>query len=238
MKRNQQSEAVRAAILAAARKLFLSKGYEATTVRDICDASGVSLGSLYHFFGSKDGVFGHQVRELITLTARGSDAIAAEADDPFVTLGVELGLQIHLMSADLRLAKLYQAAHCSEPISRLIVDVASQRKWALLNPRFPGFATDDAYRLTIVAKALIAGLTQERIASGRLNPEQGVDLMLRHCFGGLGLGRARIDAVITRVSRLLAKHHDALVAALARVELEDAAQPQPAKAAGGARGRK
>ena len=44
----------RAVILGAALDLFQERGYEATTMRAIADRAGVSLGSSYHYFPSKE----------------------------------------------------------------------------------------------------------------------------------------------------------------------------------------
>jgi len=44
-------------ILAAARTLFASGGYHATTVRDIAAEAGVNAALVHHYFGSKDQVF-------------------------------------------------------------------------------------------------------------------------------------------------------------------------------------
>jgi AcrR family transcriptional regulator len=44
-------------ILRAALDLFAVKGYDATAVREICEAAGITKPTLYHFYGSKDGVF-------------------------------------------------------------------------------------------------------------------------------------------------------------------------------------
>ncbi|HEY2983916.1 MAG TPA: TetR family transcriptional regulator [Jatrophihabitantaceae bacterium] len=44
-------------ILAAARTLFASRGYHATTVRDIAAEAGVNAALVHHYFGSKDQVF-------------------------------------------------------------------------------------------------------------------------------------------------------------------------------------
>ncbi len=43
-------------ILSTALDLFAVKGYDATAVREICEAAGITKPTLYHFFGSKDGV--------------------------------------------------------------------------------------------------------------------------------------------------------------------------------------
>src|SRR2546423_11971094 len=51
-----RTEVRRRAILDAALHLFASRGLRATSVEDICSASGASNGSLYHHFGSKEGI--------------------------------------------------------------------------------------------------------------------------------------------------------------------------------------
>jgi AcrR family transcriptional regulator len=43
-------------ILSTALDLFAVKGYDATSVREICEAAEITKPTLYHFFGSKEGV--------------------------------------------------------------------------------------------------------------------------------------------------------------------------------------
>jgi len=43
-------------ILAGALKCFMNKGVESTTIADIRDVSGVSVGSIYHHFNNKNGI--------------------------------------------------------------------------------------------------------------------------------------------------------------------------------------
>jgi AcrR family transcriptional regulator len=44
-------------ILLSSLALFSSKGYDATSVREICEAAGITKPTLYHFYGSKEGVY-------------------------------------------------------------------------------------------------------------------------------------------------------------------------------------
>jgi len=44
-------------ILQKALELFSSKGYEATSVREICEAAEITKPTLYHFYRSKEGVY-------------------------------------------------------------------------------------------------------------------------------------------------------------------------------------
>lgn len=46
----------KAIILETALKLFAERGYEAVGVAEICEASGISKPTLYHYFGSKRGL--------------------------------------------------------------------------------------------------------------------------------------------------------------------------------------
>jgi len=50
----KNSDATRTKLLDAARDLIRAKGYAATTVDDICSAAGVTKGSFFHHFASKE----------------------------------------------------------------------------------------------------------------------------------------------------------------------------------------
>jgi Transcriptional regulator len=48
---------VKTRILTAAKKLFARQGYEATTVRQICEAAGANIALISYHFGGKENVF-------------------------------------------------------------------------------------------------------------------------------------------------------------------------------------
>ena len=49
-----KGEATRQHVLETALKLFRRRGFERTTMRDIAERAGLSLGAAYHYFRSKD----------------------------------------------------------------------------------------------------------------------------------------------------------------------------------------
>ena len=57
MQREEKSERSRQHILDAALHLFAHHGYRATSVREIAEAAGVSIGNVYHHFGDKESIF-------------------------------------------------------------------------------------------------------------------------------------------------------------------------------------
>jgi AcrR family transcriptional regulator len=60
-------------------ELFSSKGYDATSVREICEAAGLTKPTLYHFYGSKEGVYQAIVDGALE---RFRSAIASSVDAP------------------------------------------------------------------------------------------------------------------------------------------------------------
>ncbi|ANZ61452.1 TetR/AcrR family transcriptional regulator [Secundilactobacillus paracollinoides] len=73
MKREVQLEKTHRAILDEAQRLFLTKGYQDTSTRDIAKAVGITQPALYHHFADKEVIFievitsvGETIRERLT----------------------------------------------------------------------------------------------------------------------------------------------------------------------------
>lgn len=72
-------------IFNAAIQLFKEKGYDSTTIRDICEAANVPVGSIYHHFKNKESFL---LEHAITIGTKGHQILDdAPADaDPVETL--------------------------------------------------------------------------------------------------------------------------------------------------------
>ena len=68
----------RSELIACAQKLFYSKGYESTSVRDIVDEVGVAKGTFYYYFDSKQAVLEALVAELLAQMLKHFEAIVAD----------------------------------------------------------------------------------------------------------------------------------------------------------------
>jgi AcrR family transcriptional regulator len=70
----------RAAVVHAARALFLERGYTATTIEAISDESDVPPATVYRLFSSKLGI----LKEVLDVSVAGDDQAVALADRPHV----------------------------------------------------------------------------------------------------------------------------------------------------------
>ncbi|MEU7478344.1 helix-turn-helix domain-containing protein [Lentzea sp. NPDC042327] len=81
MTRAASAAATREKVLAAARELFMTSGYDDVKAADIARAAGVAHGLVFHHFGSKQGLYGE------VLCAIGAEVLNLHVSDPAVPLG-------------------------------------------------------------------------------------------------------------------------------------------------------
>jgi AcrR family transcriptional regulator len=82
-KREQQREERRNQILGAALTVFSQKGFHATNVSDVAAQAGVSQGTIYWYFESKDELF--HAALLSAFMNFGEDTLASLAECPTAT---------------------------------------------------------------------------------------------------------------------------------------------------------
>jgi AcrR family transcriptional regulator len=187
----EKHRARRMHIIESALVLFASKGFADTTTSDICRAAGISTGSLFHYFPSKQAVF-YGIWEL-DRTEWDEVFAAAEANpDPWAAL---------MAIVD----KL--AADSAEPImAGLLVEVIAQ---AHRDPEFAaGLAQNDRRQISGVA-GLIRQLRKAGLADPGLSDEAAARWVLTLTDGFLGRGYPEpdydLDAAVDTVKELIAR---------------------------------
>jgi TetR/AcrR family transcriptional repressor of nem operon len=69
-------------MLDQAMQVFWDKGYEAASVQDLVDATGVNRGSIYHAFGNKAGLFDAVLERYLSASTVSRVVADAETADP------------------------------------------------------------------------------------------------------------------------------------------------------------
>ena len=74
----EAKSATRERILDAASRLFGSRGWEATTARDIAAAAGIASGTLFNYFQTKEAVAATLISDAMTVPPQGAASLEEE----------------------------------------------------------------------------------------------------------------------------------------------------------------
>ena len=78
----ERTEQTQQALIAAARRLFVDKGYAETATPDIVSAAGVTRGALYHHFEDKRALFRAVIEQEAEKVAEEIESRSADAQSP------------------------------------------------------------------------------------------------------------------------------------------------------------
>jgi len=81
-----RGEATRGQLIAIATRMFADRGYEDTSIEAVLREAGVSRGSLYHHFASKEALFEAVAEDVETKVGTQTVAASAGADGPVAAL--------------------------------------------------------------------------------------------------------------------------------------------------------
>ena len=94
-------------IIQAANKMFAQKGFHETTIKDICDASGLGPGTLYNYIHKKEDILYLVYDKLTTmLTQTGRDLMGGNDNDPLDQLKTLLSETIDIVWENQELVRL------------------------------------------------------------------------------------------------------------------------------------
>jgi len=181
-RREQYSEATRAALLAAATRRFAERGFAGTTLEDVATDIQATRGAIYHHFANKTALFEAVFEQLETDAMELSAAAAARFPDPWPAALAALDVFLD---------------HCCDPVyGRVVWQEApialGWRRWQ---------AAEEQY-----AYGLIEQLLKALMDGGDIE-DQPLETTTRLVFGMLGTaGLALAEASDVDKARLKAEY--------------------------------
>lgn len=174
-------------VLDHAIALFWRRGYAATSIRDVSEATDLGAAALYHRFGDKDGLFVEALRRYAEQGLRERIARFAAMEDPLAAISGFLGELADLSIAD-----------------------PEQRGCFLINTTLDGAATAPGARDLARARlneivAFFRAQLHRAETAGSLPPGVDADALAENLLGGVLALRvlARIDPEPERLRRLV-----------------------------------
>jgi len=183
----RRKEARPAEIVAAALQLFSDRGFAATRLEDVATVAGVSKGTVYLYFESKEQLFEAVVREAVTPNIARAEALVDAFEGPTPDL--------------LRSLFAFLAEVLETPITGVMKLIVSE------SGNFPQLARMYAYLVLRRAFALMRRILERGVTRGEFRPldvEATVPLVIspivllgvwKHSFGlhtDLALDRRRV----------------------------------------------
>lgn len=90
-----------AAVLGSAKTLFVSKGFDATSVDEIADLAQASKGAVYHHFRDKQAIFAELFRaSQESITGKVIEAMPTDTEEPWAKVQTAIRLFLHGDVAD------------------------------------------------------------------------------------------------------------------------------------------
>lgn len=151
----QRREAAISAVLESACSLFGERGYQATSLEDIADRSGMTIRPIYHYFGNKEKLFlavAEQMEQqlysaMLEIEAGQQGAALGQYWETFMQFGRDRSFrQIVLVDAPVILGRERWA---DSPVVQQVIDI--------LVPLFPSLLPETRH---LIAQMVIAALTE------------------------------------------------------------------------------
>ena len=163
MNQAEHSEKQRRKILDTSYKLFLKDGYTKTTVRKIITETGLTTGTLYHFFKNKDDILATLMNEGFNDTIRIVDRITKKYNDPVLRYAVEIAVITLPIYTNRKIASLYFVFYTAPESSKMMIEKAVQRAQAWFKEINPELKYSECYMRVLSLKGFIQSFLSEKI---------------------------------------------------------------------------
>ena len=153
---HRSTEETKRHLMHTAAKLFLNKGYTATTLRAIAKEADVNIGSLMYLYESKENI----LADLVTIVLNGqfgftSQILRGVTDDKILYWATETALQLHLAESNKALRELYLAAYSLPKPTAVIYQHIAEKLQENFQQNFPDYKAKDFYELEIASGGII-----------------------------------------------------------------------------------
>ncbi len=172
-------------ILASAKELFIHSGYNKTTTADLCKATNMSKGNIYHHFMNKEEIFLHVLKEYVQeIESKWKDAYddTMTPRDKFLKIAMLYGEDFDspLLDAATEYAKQYEdRPETLALINEIMLIIANEVKKISDEAVTLGATKNvDADSLAFSVMAILVGVSQLCLSSKEMGKVQAVDMYL------------------------------------------------------------
>jgi AcrR family transcriptional regulator len=181
VKRREQAEWRRERLLDAALEVFVSKGIDRATVKDIAQAAGVTPGLLYHYFDGKDTLLATLLEERSFLSKLRRQLAGATDRAATVVLPEMVRAYRQVLTENRGLVSLFFSASSTNRHVRTAMDEFVAEGQRLLMDYLDARVAAGELRphdTRLFAQTLLAAVAAGQHMGADIDPDQLVDLLI------------------------------------------------------------
>ena len=154
----KQTTAIKTKVLYAAAKLFLQKGFSATTVKEIAKEAGVSTSTMLYIHESKENILAALVKDILERQFTKTEELLQDiTDDKILFYATETTLQLHIVESHEYIRDLYNAAYSMPKTTENIQKTITGKLEYVFKDHLPHLQTKDFFELEVASCGIMRG---------------------------------------------------------------------------------
>ncbi|MEN6475263.1 MAG: TetR/AcrR family transcriptional regulator [Syntrophaceae bacterium] len=203
MKRAAASRDIRNTIIKVSRDLFIEQGYKATTIRQIIDKAGITIGSLYHFYLDKEDIFIHVADDIIREFIQISDMLMGSDDDTILKYAFRFALELKIIDSSDIIAELFLEGYLSWRITQNLLPLYTQRAREIFQSYNKDFTDQDYHVRILAARGARMNFMIERMNQGKLAYDIKCPFLLEASLSSFNVPKDIIKTTIRKAMQLV-----------------------------------
>ncbi len=136
-------------ILTVCVRMFVEKGFKATTMLDIIREADVSSGTFQNIFKTKDGVLSELIDIMFSSQFEMARGVANDAESPVFVYAAETAIQFAIVELNENLREIYAEAYTQPHLSEYIYQKTSTELCRIFGSYNPDWQESDFYESEI-----------------------------------------------------------------------------------------
>lgn len=203
MKKQINNKNTKKIILETAKQLFITQGYEKTTIRQIINLANVTTGSLYHFYKNKEDILLSIVDGHFNAITQKSNSLSHDYKEPLLGFSLSAFIIFTVIDEHKTLGELFLAAYNSSVVSGHIVEVASNMTEEWFGAYNPSFSHLEYYHRSIIIRGMYQSLICNHLCNNDIPLLDTIYLLIRTVNQIFNVSHDKIENIITLSKQIM-----------------------------------
>lgn len=156
--RSEKYELTKNRILHTAAVLFLTNGYEATSLKAIAKAAETNTGALNRSVGSKDEILAFLVRFVLEEQfSKATEFVKGKTEDKILFYCAETVLQLYITESNENIRELYSVAYSHPTTTKIIQNIITEKLEYIFKEHLPHLESKDFFEKEIASGGIMRG---------------------------------------------------------------------------------